>query len=88
MGPTVNIQHAPAAASVAEKLATAGQNLSIATAVTAAQSSVHLKKKKQSSYFTCQVWACRNCRGQCEHIAKNVHGPPNCQWREEQERFC
>lgn len=46
MGRTVNIQHAPAAASVAEKLATAGQNLSIATAVTAAQSSVHLKKKK------------------------------------------
>lgn len=47
MGQTVNIQHAPAAASVAEKLATAGQNLSFATAVTAAQSSVHLKKKNK-----------------------------------------
>lgn len=46
MGRTVNIQHAPAAASAAEKLATAGQNLSFATAVTAAQRSVHLKKKK------------------------------------------
>lgn len=45
MGRTVNIQHAPAAASAAEKLATAGQNLSFATAVTAAQRSVHLKKK-------------------------------------------